>query len=752
MAVSDYTPLFQAAGKEWNVDPTLLMAMAHQESGGNPGAVSPKGAAGVMQIMPGTQKDLGVTDASDPAQSIFAGAKYMSQMLDKYGSPEKALAAYNAGPGTMDAVLSGKAQMPQETAAYVPAVTAHYQRFAQPQAAPAATPDAKAAALPSDADFLKQTAAGGDSAKPGDDAAFLASTGAKAPAPASPPAAAAPDKPREQTGDTLTDLGKVASDVGTGIKEGFGSQPLGLDPVTENSLVRAGIYPPSEGGGTLLQGANKLVIGGGAALGDAALRAGSAAFRGGQAAVAGGFNFLGMPQLGRDVAAMPEAFMGQPGGLGPAAPANALTAGRGAAVADAAAAPRNALAPGAVDAVRPADVVAPGASPAPNSVGAAASHGEATNMSPAEQNAYRSVAEAQKLMEPQPVGRDTNRYVPGVEPSMAAMEQSANVSREQKMLESAIPEEFKTVAKEHNEARQQLFSQIAGSDVDVQNAIAARSAQADADLKATWANKAPANPQPVLDAAEAIKASPDGRRPVVRSAMDSVTRELSNPDGTPITDPEMLYGVRKHIDDMLSKEAGQDDALSQRAAANLQELKATLDQSIEAAAPGFGAYLKNFTDASRKIDTMQVLQGHESKLLNTQNQMQLSRVQTMMRNIVESRRAPGLNPYKSIPDETVAQLWALRDDLRRSASSDELARAKGSDSVQNALDIAKSAGKMGITALAHGAANVALPVGGSVVLNALGNASKSMGQRKMQRRAADMLRPNALKYPAPRQD
>lgn len=68
----------QAAAK-YKVDPQVISAMIQQESGGQTGAVSPKGAAGLMQLMPETAKELGVTDPHDPAQNIMAGARYLSQ-------------------------------------------------------------------------------------------------------------------------------------------------------------------------------------------------------------------------------------------------------------------------------------------------------------------------------------------------------------------------------------------------------------------------------------------------------------------------------------------------------------------------------------------------------------------------------------------------------------------------------------------------------------------------------------------------
>lgn len=119
-SLDDFDPVFQAAGQEWNVDPTLLKAMAAQESSGRTNAVSSKGALGLMQIMPDTAKGLGVTDPNDPVQSIWGAAKYMNHALDKEGSVEGALLNYHGGDGWRGA-------FGPESRAYVPAVAARYK-------------------------------------------------------------------------------------------------------------------------------------------------------------------------------------------------------------------------------------------------------------------------------------------------------------------------------------------------------------------------------------------------------------------------------------------------------------------------------------------------------------------------------------------------------------------------------------------------------------------------------------------------
>ncbi len=94
--------IFQEASVKYNVPADLLKAIGKAESSFNANAVSRCGAQGVMQLMPGTAKELGVTDAFDAEQNIMGGAKYISRLLKKYdGDTSLALAAYNAGSGNV---------------------------------------------------------------------------------------------------------------------------------------------------------------------------------------------------------------------------------------------------------------------------------------------------------------------------------------------------------------------------------------------------------------------------------------------------------------------------------------------------------------------------------------------------------------------------------------------------------------------------------------------------------------------------
>ncbi len=92
-----------AAASTYGVPAHIIAAVMGQESGGNANAVSPAGAVGAMQLMPGTASQMGVTDRKDRWQSVMGGTRYLAQMLQRYGGNlALALAAYNAGPGAVD--------------------------------------------------------------------------------------------------------------------------------------------------------------------------------------------------------------------------------------------------------------------------------------------------------------------------------------------------------------------------------------------------------------------------------------------------------------------------------------------------------------------------------------------------------------------------------------------------------------------------------------------------------------------------
>ncbi|MFA6245157.1 MAG: lytic transglycosylase domain-containing protein [Candidatus Hydrogenedentales bacterium] len=98
-STSEIGELVQRYARQYNVDEGLIYAIIKVESNGNPNAVSPKGARGLMQLMPATAEDMGVKNIHDPAENIAGGTQYIAKLLELFdNNPVNALAGYNAGP------------------------------------------------------------------------------------------------------------------------------------------------------------------------------------------------------------------------------------------------------------------------------------------------------------------------------------------------------------------------------------------------------------------------------------------------------------------------------------------------------------------------------------------------------------------------------------------------------------------------------------------------------------------------------
>jgi hypothetical protein len=127
-APSPFYELVEPYARLHGLDGRLVAALIEAESGFDPEALSEKGAVGLMQLLPSTAADLGVTDPWDPVQNVAAGIRYLKVLLDRYGgNVGKALAAYNTGLDRVDRSEAGA--WPAETRQFVQRVLRAYDRF-----------------------------------------------------------------------------------------------------------------------------------------------------------------------------------------------------------------------------------------------------------------------------------------------------------------------------------------------------------------------------------------------------------------------------------------------------------------------------------------------------------------------------------------------------------------------------------------------------------------------------------------------
>jgi len=125
-----YSSYINEASSKYGVDSSLIAAIIKQESSFNANAKSSAGAMGLMQLMPGTAKELGVNNAYDAYQNIMGGTKYISQLLDKYnGSVEKALWAYNAGMGNVNNIVNSSASEWKGAKSYASNVLSYFEEY-----------------------------------------------------------------------------------------------------------------------------------------------------------------------------------------------------------------------------------------------------------------------------------------------------------------------------------------------------------------------------------------------------------------------------------------------------------------------------------------------------------------------------------------------------------------------------------------------------------------------------------------------
>ena len=126
--LDEFDHFIKSASHEHAIDPALVRAVIHAESNFNPKARSPKGAMGLMQLMPATARSLGVIDASVPANNIRGGTQYLAILLKRFkGDISLAAAAYNAGPEAVDKYLGIPPY--DETIVYVQRVKILHQRY-----------------------------------------------------------------------------------------------------------------------------------------------------------------------------------------------------------------------------------------------------------------------------------------------------------------------------------------------------------------------------------------------------------------------------------------------------------------------------------------------------------------------------------------------------------------------------------------------------------------------------------------------
>lgn len=676
--------LVASKAAQYGIPADIADRWVHAESSYNPKATSKKGARGLTQLMPKTAESYGVKDVEDPEQNVEGGAHYLADLKKQFGSWDKALAAYNAGP---DAVTKagGVPEIP-ETQKYVNDILGDHpvagggdlwaQLGYNPKAAaPGAGDEAPADTAqfvsykdvsPAQQKFYAEQVKGNlhDEDAPIGSPHHPYFETADHPLKNTPAGAYVVDKDGK-----LTKMpgGKQDSSFVAGLEQGAGDVAATLshiipgsdDSEIKNTLLGQQKIYGAQYGGDLKSGAGRFI---GQTLTSAPLLAGAGE--------------IAAPVLG--AAGAPGAFIAGKGGMG-AAPLATRLIPRAASLATAGAA-TGAGAAGLTSSANEGSVgkqMAEGAvggallgpaAPAIEAGGASLARGAKALIEPLTKQGPANIANriVGAFSRP-PVGTpNAAEIVPGSTPTLAMATADPGLAQlEQTMRIGPHADQFKALDAKNANARTDLFEKLKGDEDSISALETARDAATKGKREAALAAQTqPADIKPVLDKIDALLAGPEGKQKEVRTVLQEVRENLHDAKGNPETSAAMLYGVRKDINDLLSGKASKDRGSAQLASSQLQAVRGELDNAIQAVAPGFKEYLKDYAALSKPIDEQQFLQSLKMVDLRSQN-ITLARVQSALDKIKTMRAQPGANQAKSLSDDTIAQLTALRDDLKR---------------------------------------------------------------------------------------
>jgi hypothetical protein len=768
-----YDDYFDAAGKKYNVDPQLAKTVFHMESSGGkntgPGIPGdPDSPIGSMQMRPSTAKMLGV-DPKDIHQAIDGATRYLAQGLNETQSPEGALKYYYGGPdqsgwkektnayaargaalyptmalkagesqpaatGTVDSDFANRwgISEPANSNAAPTAAPATEDDFASrwgigqaPTAtsAPAPTaptehPQAPSAALPapepvSTADKYAGWDVPGAAPQPVTQQqpgplSYEGVTRALAPTPNTTYGSVLPFAVDNATGQrrfamptSLRDLAQGFADLAHGPTTGT----MTPQATMALSTLVPGLTPsPAAGTGSAIAAAN------------GSTEVPKSVFDRASVARAGQIRDIAdQNKLQADAPLSPE-FKANPGVTSPqtvAAPAAVEQNPLAAAEQPRAANPLSTNA--ATPKPEPAAPITPPASAQEAKELAAIPEKvpPAPLIPPSTESAAGSRADTLlKHFSTRQGQGASDDLVPNYTPTLAQKYNDPGLATLERGLQSTNPGPFALRAEANQKAIGGFVDNLRGHPEDIINAEAQRDSATAGLRDAAFANKSPVDAAPVSGSIDSILAGPDGKRAAISKTLTDVQKSLhvgGDVDAPLETDPEMLYGVRKHINDLLSPVAQRDNPELQAASSQLSKVKSALDEAIEAGAPGFKSYVAEFAKQSKPIDAMKFLQS--SNLTDSNGTVTLQKVDGLIKSIQKQQSAPGIQKASAVTDEQLKALNTLRNTLRAQAAS-FAGKALGSNTFQNLATNSRVAGVAGNPLVALGMAGAGAYAGG----------------------------------------
>ena len=308
---------------------------------------------------------------------------------------------------------------------------------------------------------------------------------------------------------------------------------------------------------------------------------------------------------------------------------------------------------------------------------------------------------------------DFAEHVKGNLPTQAEGLGDAELATIQRQLEE--DQRFVNRRKTLNDNRQDHYDNQAGTAEQLDTLEKDIAAWDKETLEPVWSRKSPVDASGVEAEIKARLASPEAQVGPIEAALKEVEQRLYNRStGELHTDPQMLYGARRHISHLLSR-AGQkanpayaDDAVM----SELIAMRDSIDRAIEPGAPGFKAWVTEHANKMRDVDRMTLLQSMRSKIIGADGEIQGSRLVTQLKALRTMMARGGANPAHSLTQEDLEMLRDLHTDLLREGNR-KLAMPLGSNTRQNLNTAATHGFDVANALLQHGASRI--PLGGEAL-------------------------------------